>query len=216
MTRLSFVAIFLLLISVATFAQKKEDINYSKAFQLDSTEFFIIPQVVDNDDHQDYGKGKGYFLWGNYRHINFYNSKTNQSTKVFGDQLALIQPFFASRNSYYYNTENQKEEKPENILPGHIVYLARTENFNRDNALDSDDPLYLYISSRNGENLKQITPQGMHVISWTASKDNKMLLVRIMSDKNGNKKFGNGDDEAYYRIDLDEDISKIKCYPISL
>lgn len=216
MIRLSLLAILLQLLSPGAFAQKKDDINYSQAFQLDSTEFFIIPRVVDNDDQQDYGKGKGYFMWGNYRDVIFYNSKTNQSKKVFGDQLALIQPFFKTRNAYYYGSDDDKLDKSDNILPEHIIYLARTENYNKDNALDSDDPLYLYISSRNGENLKQITPQAMHVLSWTVSKDNKMILLRIMSDKNGNKKFGNGDDESYYRIDLDVDISKIKCYQISL
>ena len=43
-----------------------------------------------------------------------------------------------------------------------------------------------------------------------------MIVVKVQNDKNGNKKFGNGDDELYYRIDLDDDISKVKCYQIDL
>jgi hypothetical protein len=43
-----------------------------------------------------------------------------------------------------------------------------------------------------------------------------MLLVKMQKNTNGNKKFGNGDDELYYRVDLDEDISKIKCYQVNL
>ena len=98
----------------------------------------------------------------------------------------------------------------------HVVYLARTDNYNGDNALDSDDPVYLYLTNKNGEGLKQITPKGLNVISWTISKDKKMILVKLKNDKNGNKKFGNGDDELYYRIDLEKDISKIKCYEIGM
>ncbi len=43
-----------------------------------------------------------------------------------------------------------------------------------------------------------------------------MILVKGQNDKNGNKKFGNGDDQLIYRIDLNDDISKIQCYQIGI
>ena len=64
--------------------------------------------------------------------------------------------------------------------------------------------------------MKQITPAGFSVISWTISKDKKMILVKLKNDKNRNKKFGEGDDDLYYRIDLDEDLSKVKCYQVNM
>ena len=81
-----------------TFAQKKDEINFSEAFQIDSSAYFLIPELVDNDNQQDYGKGKGYLPWGNYKELFFYNSATKQTKKLFDRQLALIQPFFTSRN----------------------------------------------------------------------------------------------------------------------
>ncbi|MBX2922598.1 MAG: hypothetical protein KF746_10440 [Chitinophagaceae bacterium] len=208
---------FLFSATVSTWAlgQKpgKDEVNLSDPFQIDSSDYFLIPELIDNDNQQAYGKGKGYLPWGNYSHIIFYNAKTNQSKKLFKGQLALIAPFYSGR--YYYDDDREKEV-PANILSKHIVYLARTDNFNGDHALDTDDPVYLYISTKAGDNLKQITPKGFNVISWTVSKDRKMLLVKGQNDKNGNKKFGNGDDELYYRIDLDDDVSKIQCYQINL
>jgi hypothetical protein len=198
-----------------TYGQKKDEINFSDALQIDSSEYFLIPKLIDDDNKQTYGKGKGYLPWGNYSDVYFYNSKTNQTKKLFNGQLALIDPFFRRRNYYDYISDKGKET-PANILPNHIIYLARTDNFNGDNGLDSDDPTYLYITTKTGDNLKQITPKGFNIVSWTVSKDNKIILVKGQNDKNGNKKFGNGDDELYYRIDLDPDISKIKCYPITL
>jgi hypothetical protein len=195
------------------YGQKKDEINFSDPLQIDSSEYFLIPKLIDNDNQQAYGKGRGYLPWGNYSDIFFYNSATKQTTKLFNGQLALIAPFYSRRSYYDYVKE---KETPANILPSQIVYLARTENFNGDNALDTDDPIYLYISTKKGDNLKQITPKGFNVVSWTVSKDNKMILVKGQNDKNGNKKFGNGDDELYYRIDLNEDISKIQCYQINL
>ena len=200
---------------IFSYGQKKDEINFSDPLQVDSSEYFLIPKLIDNDNQQAYGKGKGYVPWGNYSDIFFYNAQTNQSKKLFSEQLALIVPFFARRS--YYDTDNNKaKETPANLLPKHIVYLARTENFNGDNALDTEDPIYLYISTKTGENLKQITPKGFNVITWTISKNNQLILVKGENDKNNNKKFGNGDDELYYRIDLNEDISKIKCYQINL
>jgi len=199
-------------ISTTTFAQKKDEINLSDPFQIDSSEYFLIPELVDNDNKDAYGKGAGY-LWGDYMDIYFYNSATKQTKKLFGNQLALIQSF--NKREYYYD-RGRETEIPANILPKHIVYLARTENFNDDNALDNQDPVYLYISTKTGDNLKQITPKGLTVISWTLSKDKKMILVKVMNDKTKNKKFGNGDDQLYYRIDLDDDISKIQCYQVEM
>jgi hypothetical protein len=177
------------------------------------TSYFLIPRLVDNDNLQAYGKGKGYLPWGNYSEIFFYNASSKQTKKLFNGQLALISPFTSKR--YYY--DNIKEpDTPRNILPRHIIYLARTDNFNGDNGLDTEDPQYLYISGKTGDNLKQVTPKGMNVVSWTLSKDKNMILVKLQNDKNGNKKFGNGDDELYYRIDLLDDIANIQCEAINL
>jgi hypothetical protein len=207
--------LFAAMLSNLTFAQKfgKDEVNFSDAFQIDSSAYFLIPKLVDNDNQQAYGKGKGYFPWGNYSDILFYNAKTNQAKKLFNGQLVLIAPIYSRRN--YYN-DHKEQDEVNNILPAHIVYLVRSDNFNGDNALDTDDPLYLYISTKTGDNVKQITPKGFNVVSWSISKDKQMLLVKVQNDKNGNRKFGNGDDELYYRIDLNNDISKIQCYPINL
>ncbi|MBC7948690.1 MAG: hypothetical protein H7Y42_12455 [Chitinophagaceae bacterium] len=197
------------------YAQKasREEINYSDPFQVDSSEYFLIPTLVDNDNKDAYGKGKGYLPWSHYSEIHFYHTGTNQIRKLFNGQRTLILPFRSTSYSYIKEPVN---EYPANILNNHIVYLARTENFNDDNALDTEDPVYFYISTKSGENLTQLTPKGMNVISWTVSKDKKMILVKLQVDKNRNKKFGEGDDQVYYRIDLNDDVSKIKTYLISL
>lgn len=206
-----------LLLYLSALSQKKEEINYSDPFQVDSSAYFLIPKLLDGDNKEDYGKGKGYFLWGNYSDIHFYNTATNQTKKLFGATLALIVPFTTGRQHYYYERQDEQAEKaPPNILPRHIVYLARTADYNGDKALDSDDPVYLYISTKTGDNLTRVTPEGFNVISWTLSKDKRLILVKLQQDKNGNKKFGNGDDDVYYRIDLHDDVAQIKCYPVPL
>lgn len=207
-------AINVLLLSVTIVAQKKEEIVFSDAFQIDSSEYFLIPRLLDDATKDQYDKGRGYVLWGNYTDVIFYNTKNNQSKKLFEGRLVLIAPFLTKRNSYY-STEKEPDVS-NNILPHHIIYSVRTEDFNGDRTIDSDDPSYLFVSTKTGDNLRQITPGGFHVLSWIVSKDKKTILVKGQNDKNKNKKFGNGDDQLYFRIDLSEDISKIQCYPINL
>jgi hypothetical protein len=38
----------------------------------------------------------------------------------------------------------------------------------------------------------------------------------LQIDKNGNRKFGEGDDDVYYRIDLKDDISQIEARQVKL
>jgi hypothetical protein len=197
-------------------AQKKDQINFSDPIQVDSSDYFLIPRLIDSDNRDNYGNGKGFVPWGNYNDVIIYNAKTNQSKRIFEGMVAQVVPFFQRRPSYFYTEESKSSDVSGNILPQHILYLARTDNYNKDNGLDTEDPVYLYLTTKTGDNLRQITPAGIHVLSWTLSKDKKMILVKAVSDKTGNRKFGNGDDQLYYRIDLEEDIAKIKCYPIAI
>jgi hypothetical protein len=92
-------------VSTAGLAQKKDEINLSDPYQIDSSEYFIIPRLVDNDNKEEYGKGKGYLPWGNYSEVFFYNSTTRQAKKLFNGRLALIQPLNAQR----YNYQDRRE-----------------------------------------------------------------------------------------------------------
>lgn len=73
----------------------------------------------------------------------------------------------------------------------------------------------MYISTKKGENFRQITPNGINVTSWSLSKDSKTIILIGQEDKNGDKKFSD-DDEMIYQIDLTQGISKMKLTPVSL
>lgn len=203
------------LLSLCSIAQSgKSEISLSEPFQIDSSEYYIFPRFVDDYNRDAYGSGKGYLPGQDYSEIFFYNSRTKETKKLF-DDVVLIQSFNPQRYYGYYD-ERKTEEPPANILPNHIIYLARTDNYNGDKGLDSKDPVYLYISTKAGTDLKRITPVDFNVTHWFTSKDKKIIFVKLQEDTNKNKKFGQGDDDVYYRIDLDNDVSKIKCYPVAL
>ena len=90
----------IILFASISFDQKKDEINFSDPFQIDSSTYFLIPRLVDSDNQYAYGKGKGYLPWGSYSEIFFYNSNTNQTKKLFNGQLVLINSFTTRRNYY--------------------------------------------------------------------------------------------------------------------
>src|SRR5687768_16305518 len=94
-------SLLLIAFSTTVFAQKKDEVNFSDPFQIDSSEYFLIPKLIDNDNKDAYGKGVGYLGWGDYMDVYFYNSHTKQTKKVFAGQLALIQSF--NKRQYYYD-----------------------------------------------------------------------------------------------------------------
>lgn len=201
-----------LFIFCITNAQKTGGISLADAIQVDSSNYFIIPHQVETKDKEDYGKGKGYFLWGAYSNITFFNTATNQSKNLFQDKKVLISAF---REPYSYYKIPAVEKIP-NFFPKHIVYLVRSHDFNKDGALDSEDPVYLYVSDKTGNGLRQVTPDGYNVISYTASKDGGTILVKTQKDSDGNKKFRPGDDDIYFKIEMNDDTAKIKCLEINL
>jgi hypothetical protein len=190
----------------------KNIIAFSDAVQIDSSDYFLIPILAKIDNNNIYGKSATKTPVGSYSDILFYNSKTNISQKLFPNESVLISPMFAS--VAYGNSEPSNSYL--NLLSTQILYLVRIDDFNNDNTLTLDDPLYLYISTKSGQNLRQITPKGFTVTSWTLSKDKKTLLVKGQIDKNKNGKYEEDDDEIFYRIDLNDDISKIQYSQLSL
>jgi hypothetical protein len=208
-----FIVLFYVM-AISVRGQKRLELIYADPIQIDSSGWFMMPREVDEDGSRKEVYGKGYIPHGTYSDIAFYNVETNETKWLFGDQRALIIPF--TLRTTYYGYFREQEKATTQCLPTCIIYLARTEDFDKDHSLDVRDPLYLFASTRNGDSLTRISPEGIHILSITVSADKKYLLLRALKDSTGNKKFGKGDDQLYYRVDLAENISQIKCYAIAL
>jgi hypothetical protein len=96
-----------------------------------------------------------------------------------------------------------------------LLFLAKTNDQNRDGILDPNDPLYLFLATKTGDSLTRISPPDYNVITWSLSKDNKTILLKLVKDTNGNNKY-NDEREVFYQIDLNGALSKVKCYLINL
>ncbi len=210
-TRIFLSFVFLLNIFQVS-AQKKNGILFDDAVQIDSSEWFLIPEKIGLADIESYGKGKGFVPGGDYKEVMIYNAQTNMSKNLFQGKKVIISNFQPT-SRIYHNSDPIPDVT--NILKGQVLLLVRSENLNKDNGLDSDDPVYMYIVNKNGEGLSQITPSGMHVRTWKYYSSRNMVMARIQKDSDNNGKFDHRDDEFFYKIVLQPDISQIKAVQIT-
>ena len=189
----------------------QDAISYSMPMQIDSSDSYIMGTLIDRTNKMKYNFGGSFRGFSNWTNVLIYNSKTHESKKVFTTSPVLVLPV----SNFIYgpiNYPGMQEYRSGIILKNHIVFLAKTDEINKNGVIDEDDPVSFFISSKSGNNLTQISPKDVNVISWTLSKDGKTILVKLQKDKNGDNKFG-GEDEQIYQLELNDDISKIKIVP---
>jgi hypothetical protein len=194
--------------------RSSDAINYSPAFQIDSSENYLLGSNINRTNKKMYASGY-YFKQGSFwTNVFIYNSSLNQTHKVFTIDPILIYPVLYTNLDASYRSGNFSANVSL-MLRNSILLLAKTDEYNKDGLIDDKDPVYLFMSSKSGSNLKQITPSDMTVTSYTLSKDGKILLVKLQGDKNGDKNFTD-EDEVIYQFDLNDDFNKIKSHQIIL
>ncbi len=219
-----FLAMLLVLGTFYSFGQVKysNGINYAPPLQIDSSDYFIIGSLVNKSNKLKYNFDNKNQFEGYDGQIKFWTNvfihsiKDKKIKKMFPSDLVAVYPM---QNTMLYVRFDYGYYEPNKMLSGmssdHLIYLVRTDEYNKDGILDEDDPVYLYVSTKTGESLKQITPVGMSVTNWKMARDGKTIIATIQNDKNNDKKFED-EDETIYQIDLNQDISKIKCSPVGL
>jgi hypothetical protein len=224
MRKIVFFAVVILLINCYSFGQVKNSngINYSQPLQVDSSDYFIIGSLANKTNKLKYNfaprnQFEGYdgqdAYWTN---VFIHSLKDKKLKKLFPNDLVAVYPV---QNTMLYIKFDYGYSDPRRMYSGmssnYIIYLAKTDEYNNDGIIDDDDPVYIYISTKTGENFKRITPRGMNVTRWKMARDGKSIIATIQIDSNNDKKFSD-EDEIIYQIDLNDDISKINISTVSM
>lgn len=196
-------------------------LNYAISQQIDSSDYFIIGSLANKSNKSKYNlnNGQQYDYYGGlstvWTNVFIQNTHDKKITRVFPDGMFAVYPVYNTAAFIKTDYGYQPRGLNSGMTETYIIYLAKTDEYNKDNVLDEDDPVYLYISTKTGANFMQITSGGMNVTSWKQSKDGKTIIATIQTDKNGDKKFTD-EDETIYQINLDDDFKKITVIPISI
>jgi hypothetical protein len=192
--------------------------GYTFSIQVDSSHFYIIggqPNKTEKTKYINEDRSQGNVsysgevtLWTN---AYVYNDSTGKLLKIFDAPLIGVFPVINTMKMIEYDYFYQKT-LISGVTKDYLIFAVKTDSYNLDNVLDSDDPIQLYISKKDGSECKQITSNEMNITNWKLTNKGLGILLSAQTDKNSDKKFT--EDEELFQINLNTDISKIKIKPV--
>jgi hypothetical protein len=194
-----FISFSILAFSLFTWSQKsnKAPIYFAEPIMVDSNSTVIIPTRYDSD----LLTSSKFALWSSYyANIIFYDFNTDVSKRLFSDDT-FIRSF---TNNYPQNYRFERPLKPKNVSSKWIFYFVTPTDYNKSGRIDNDDPCILYVSDKQGNELKALTSNSENAVSIEIYEDQNFALVKMQRDEDANGDFESNDKDYYYvRLNLD-------------
>lgn len=183
--------------SLAVVNDPKNNLNIqTNSFsEIDSSGVLMFPLSMGETERE--GGSLSYKEMPNngYWNIIFYNSKT-KDYNLLSDKKMII----GNYDYKYGSADNENISQTTN----HIFYTVRTDDFNKDKKLTDQDPQYLFISDKFGNNFRQISPTNYNLNNWKYIKSSNKVIMTVGKDSDKNIKFDNSDEITTFEIELDK------------
>lgn len=180
-------------------AEKKQQnknrlsLKFGNPTELDSSTYVIYPLILNDEEGESdsYGSSSG-SRSTTYWNMAFYNT-ANGTYHLLDENRKMVIYQYDQKESGNGSSSNDEEGNTYSEINKFIYYSITTLDFNKDERLDFLDPTYLFISDKNGEHFKQVSPHNGNVNEWkTITRTNKILMM-VAFDSNNDKKFNNKD-----------------------
>jgi hypothetical protein len=145
---------------------------------------------------------------GRHWNIIFYNAKTG-AHHLLSEQKMLINSFESK-----YNSGGNTPIIP--YLAKYIFYQVITTDYNSDKLLNDNDPQYLFISDKEGNSFRQLSPPGCHLRTWNFIKSANKVLITATKDSDSNKKFDEHDEVSVFEVDMEKEAPATEIFPQDL
>lgn len=178
------------------------NLDSDNTVQIDSSEYVMYPlanKQQDDDSGSFISKDRG---TNTYWNIIFYNTATKKS-HLLNDSKKMVIVSYNQDNSDSYSSGKSKYQSLDiTQVKSYIFYSVITTDFNKDGRLDYHNPAYLFISDKQGNNFKQISPDYKNVVNWQLIEKSGAVLFNTVTDKNNDKVFDEKDVTIPYTYDL--------------
>ena len=167
---------------------------------IDSSHIVIYPLILEKTSYKagfSSGSGGGKVSFWN---LIFYNTENDTRHLLTDNKKIIIYSFNLNASSYSSSYDNGSEGV--NIYTNNIFYDVISNDFNQNKILDPDDPTYLYVSDKQGNNFRQISPDNYNIISWDVVKGTSKIILQAQKDNNGDKKFDQNDEVIPLVVDM--------------
>jgi hypothetical protein len=172
--------------------------------EIDTSGVLMFPLALRAWDRGYAGSGYNSNSTGSYWNIIFYNTKTG-GHHLLSERKMLI--------SSYDTKYNSSDAGGVAYTAKYIFYQVITDDFNSDKKLEGDDPLYLFVSDKEGNNFRQVSPPGYNMRSWQFIKSTGKVLITATKDSDNNKKFDENDELVVFSADMNSAAPATEIFP---
>jgi hypothetical protein len=162
--------------------------------EIDSSGVLMFPLRMGESKRESESSSYKEIPQSEFWNIMFYNSITNNYYLLTKDKI-LIENF---NDDYYNDAETISTNKT-----NYIFYTARSLDYNKDKLLNYQDPLYLYVSNKKGENFRQLSPNNFNLENWRYIKSTKKIVFSASKDSNKNNIFDDKDEVIAFEVNVD-------------
>ena len=192
------IGLILFLSSTVVFGQKSNKLP----------RFFVDPIIADSSStlmiptryNADLLSSSKIALWNDYyANIIFYDFNTDSAKRIFKEDT-FIKGFDNHYNSYYHFEGINKKE---NFSSKWIFYFVKPIDFDSNGRIDNNDPSILFVSDKNGNSLKSITPNNENAVSIEIFDKQGFALIKMQRDLDKDNDFESNDKDFYFiRLNL--------------
>lgn len=171
--------------------------------EIDSSGILMFPLSMGESDRDGESLTYKEMPDNSYWNIIFLNSKTNEY-HLLSERKMLVSNY-EFKNYGDDNVERTQTKK-------HIFYSIISDDFNKDKKLTAEDPKYLFVSDKQGNNFRQISASNYDLQNWQFIKSVNKVLMTLKKDSDKNKKFDHKDEVTTFEIDIDKGIKPSKIF----
>ena len=183
--------------SVAVLNDPKNNLNIqTNSFsEIDSSGILMFPLSMGETERDGGSLSYKEMPNNSFWNIIFLNSKTNEYY-LLSDKKMLI------RNYDFKYSSNENVDIAQTSR--HIFYSITSDDFDKDKKLTHEDPKYLFVSDKEGNNFRQISPSNYDLQNWQFIKSVNKVLLTVRKDSDKNNKFDDKDEVTTFEVEIDK------------
>lgn len=183
--------------TIAVLNDPKNNLNIqTNSFsEIDSSGILMFPLSMGESKRDGGSLSYKEMSSNSFWNIIFLNSRTNEY-HLLSDKKMLIRNY-----DFKYNSNASLDIAQTNR---HIFYSITSDDFNKDKKLTEEDPKYLFVSDKEGNDFRQISPSNYDLQNWQFIKSVNKVLLTVRKDSDKNKKFDEKDEVTTFEVDIDK------------
>lgn len=166
-------------------------IEYGESIIVAKEDLVIYPLILNSGEYNSYESRS---VNSNYWNIIFHNLKTNQSTLLTEQKMVI--------GNFRIGNSEIIEKDGSNVSQNFIYYEIINSDFNDDRKLTAEDQKKLFISTLEGKDLKQISPENYQLVNWKIDSLHGLILMQLTQDSDQNKKLDKNDSSVNFSYNL--------------